>query len=377
MKNNKMIFAIVGIAIAIAIILIIFLLIVPTQCSKQNILTTETETTVTGQVQQETVSKESKQETATETKSEATTTKETTAETTAAKTTAAETTAKETAAATTTTATETTAAPAVAPTIKLEIYEGPIYLPADDIYYYRVKAVVTGIPAPTITFSKDDSGGAWGADKVQINLRSGQSYTLIAVAKSPAGVASDSMPLTIAELLTPEPTGSVTNYSATLHPSAIGYIVYPTGINTDSAIIGDSISNASVRGYFTFDISGLVGKNIVSVNLEIKTFRTLDDPLTTFLGRIEVDMIENYLPLGTEDWWPSGVIYSDNFNHDEEPLSVSNDLFKNAIQQRVDEGKNAYFWIWYYDPEKSDGDFRGDGREFTKDTITLKIKYTD
>ena len=88
-------------------------------------------------------------------------------------------------------------------------------------------------------------------------------------------------------------------------------------------------------------------------------------------------MIENYLPLGTEDWWPSGVVYSDNFNHDEEPLSVSNDLFKNAIQQRVDEGKNAYFWIWYYDPEKSDGDFRGDGREFTKDTITLKIKYTD
>jgi hypothetical protein len=373
MKNNKMIFAIAGIAIAIAIILIIFLLIFPTQCSKQNILTTETETTVTGQVQQETVSKESKQETATETKSEATTAKETTT-TTAAKTTAAETTAKET---TTATATETTAAPTVAPTVKLEIYEGPVYLPADDIYYYRVKAVVTGTPTPTITFSKDDSGGAWGTDKVQINLRSGQSYTLIAVAKSPAGVASDSISLVIAELLTPEPTGSVSNFITTVHPSAIGYIVYPTGINAASAIIGDSISNASVRGYFTFDISGLVGKNIVSVNLEIKTFRTLDDPLTTFLGRIEVDMIENYLPLGTEDWWPSGVIYSDNFNHDEEPLSVSNDLFKNAIQQRVDEGKNAYFWIWYYDPEKSDGDFRGDGREFTKDTITLKIKYTD
>jgi lipopolysaccharide export LptBFGC system permease protein LptF len=45
MKNNKMIFAVVGTAIAVVIILVIFLLIVPTQCSKQESLTTETETT--------------------------------------------------------------------------------------------------------------------------------------------------------------------------------------------------------------------------------------------------------------------------------------------------------------------------------------------
>ena len=84
------------------------------------------------------------------------------------------------------------------------------------------------------------------------------------------------------------------------------------------------------------------------------------------------------MPLGPEDWTPSCTnTYAAAFYHDEEPLSDSSDNFKNAIQQRVDEGKNAYFMIRYYNPESSDGDFREMVREFTKDTITLQIKYTD
>jgi len=82
------------------------------------------------------------------------------------------------------------------PTIKLEIYEGPTYNAADDICYYRVKATVTGSPAPKVTFSKDDSNGAWGSKKVQINLtKSSLSYTLTAKAKNSAGESTDSLTL--------------------------------------------------------------------------------------------------------------------------------------------------------------------------------------
>ena len=82
-----------------------------------------------------------------------------------------------------------------APTIKLEIYEGPTYVATDDICYYRVKAVVTGKPAPTVKFSKDDSSGAWGTKKAQVNIHRGETYTLKATAKNSEGEDTDSMTL--------------------------------------------------------------------------------------------------------------------------------------------------------------------------------------
>jgi hypothetical protein len=82
------------------------------------------------------------------------------------------------------------------PTIKLEIYEGPTYSAPEDICYYRVKATVTGSPAPKVTFSKDDSNGAWGSKKVQVNLtKSNPSYTLTAKAKNSAGESTASLTL--------------------------------------------------------------------------------------------------------------------------------------------------------------------------------------
>jgi len=88
------------------------------------------------------------------------------------------------------------AAKGTAPTIELKIYEGPEYSQADDVCFSRIEAVVTGDPAPTVEFSKDDSGGAFGSKKVQINLtKNNQSYTLTAKAKNSAGEASASIDL--------------------------------------------------------------------------------------------------------------------------------------------------------------------------------------
>jgi hypothetical protein len=77
-----------------------------------------------------------------------------------------------------------------APKINLEIYEGPKYSQADDLCFYRIEATVTGIPTPKVTFSRDDSNGALGLDKVQINLKRGETYTLEATATNSAGKAT-------------------------------------------------------------------------------------------------------------------------------------------------------------------------------------------
>lgn len=82
------------------------------------------------------------------------------------------------------------------PIIKLEIYEGPTYSAGDDICYYRVIAIVSGYPAPVVSFSKDDSSGVWGPLKTQVNLtRDKPNYTLTATAENSAGQATNSVNL--------------------------------------------------------------------------------------------------------------------------------------------------------------------------------------
>ena len=79
-----------------------------------------------------------------------------------------------------------------APTISLEVYEGPVYVQKDNICYYRIRVVTAGKPAPEISWSRDDSGGSLGSDKAQISLKDvNEKYTLEATAKNSAGTAKD------------------------------------------------------------------------------------------------------------------------------------------------------------------------------------------
>ncbi len=108
---------------------------------------------------------------------------------------AVQTTATEAMSTTVTSAMEETAASG-APTINLEIFEGPTYSAGDDICYYRVKATVTGNPAPAVSFSKDDSSGAWGKNKAQVNLKNGESYDLVVTAVNSVGAVTKHIVLT-------------------------------------------------------------------------------------------------------------------------------------------------------------------------------------
>ena len=84
----------------------------------------------------------------------------------------------------------------IEPGVELIIYEGPEYSEADGICYYRVQANVKGYPEPTVEFSRDDSGGAFGKNKTQINLYSSdESYTLIVMVENSSGIAEDSITL--------------------------------------------------------------------------------------------------------------------------------------------------------------------------------------
>ncbi|MCX6383241.1 MAG: hypothetical protein NTV16_01970 [Actinobacteria bacterium] len=145
--------------------------ITPTQESKETTVektTQESKETTVEETTQEETTKKIEKETTEETKKETTTKEETTATTTEPE----------------------------APTINLKIYEGPTYSAADDVCYYRIEAVVTGKPKPIVKFSRDDSYGAWGKYKVQINLKKDETYILIATATNSEGSSTATITLT-------------------------------------------------------------------------------------------------------------------------------------------------------------------------------------
>jgi len=83
-----------------------------------------------------------------------------------------------------------------APTIELEIYQDATYSESDSVCYYRIKAIVTGNPSPTVEFSKDDSLGVFGSKKAQVNLYDpSETYTLTATATNSEGSDTDSINL--------------------------------------------------------------------------------------------------------------------------------------------------------------------------------------
>lgn len=86
-----------------------------------------------------------------------------------------------------------TAAEEASPTVNLRVYEGPKYSAEDDVCYYRIEAIIGGNPLPDkAVFSKDDSHGAWGPFRAQVNLtRARPSYTLTATVSTTAGTDSN------------------------------------------------------------------------------------------------------------------------------------------------------------------------------------------
>jgi hypothetical protein len=82
-----------------------------------------------------------------------------------------------------------------APTIKLEIYDGPDYLESDNMCYYKLEATVTGIPDPEVEFVAGDNVKPLGSSRVEVGVDTGGSYSLTATATNSAGTATFSITL--------------------------------------------------------------------------------------------------------------------------------------------------------------------------------------
>jgi hypothetical protein len=151
-----------------------------------------------------------------------------------------------------------------APTISLEIYEGPTL--DGSICYYRVEATVTGSPNPTVSFSKDDSGGAWGSKKAQVNINNpGDTYTLTATATNSEGSATTSIALSWGCAI-PEPDPIEKNVDIGFDFGLSGFINVDSGAYQNATpVVGDNQINKPRIAYISFDISSISSLDDITI----------------------------------------------------------------------------------------------------------------
>lgn len=311
-----------------------------------------------------------------------------------------------------------------APTITLEIYEGPIYSSADDVCYYRIKAIVTGNPTPVVEFSKDDSGGSWGSKKVQINLGDpAETYTLTATATNSEDTATDSIALSwdcsmannppeIVEItlipgnyapgieysipvVVSDPDGDSLSYEwsvtggsilddtlnsmkwktfapgdydvtvivddgkggtdtktetvsfgslgiAPLSKSEWGHIIKDNSIcrnSTCKILVGDHMNNKPFRGFVSFDISGLAGRNVYDVVLTFGNPTQIGDP-ASLISEISVEIVDwGSDDLKLEDYFLLGTLPG-NFTNPN--FFCTNGSLAVQLQNAINSGKDRF-----------------------------------
>jgi hypothetical protein len=232
-----------------------------------------------------------------------------------------------------------------APTISLEIYEAE-YSSADGVCYSRVEAKITGKPTPTVEFSKDDSGGAWGSKKCQVNLNDpGDTYTLTAAATNSEGTANASINITWTCAETAEPPVIEETDSITADNSRSGYISgsAATSVGANLIYVGDNGSNDPVKGYLSFDISDISDLDDVIIRgagIEISGISMIGQPWDAG-DKMDIKVFEygNNLDYPA-DFAVGGVfITSINTSSGLSEFLFSSDSFRNELQKAVNDGK--------------------------------------
>jgi len=283
--------------------------------------------------------------------------------------------------------------PLEAPVISIFIYEGPLYSVADDVCYYRVASEVYGNPYPEVTWSKDDSGGALGWDKVQVNLHRGETYKLTATATNSVDTVTTSLTLTwgCGEGQVPEDTqvaattvseGSeaqvkIADLAPVYGESGTLFQDIEFGIDRLRFMVGDDSRNKNVRIFLSFNISSLRGADILDAVLIMDKPIKAGDP--SFFNEFWIQEIYwgQNLPSNEQFGSPGFLItkYPGNFNG---RIIHKSQTLIDYIQSDLDAQKTRFqIRLSFIGNVLSDNDNMSDIYKYSDPFVRLQIKYTN
>ncbi|MBN1299189.1 MAG: hypothetical protein JW997_05835 [Actinobacteria bacterium] len=272
------------------------------------------------------------------------------------------------------------------PGIILKIYEGPLYSEEDDVCFYRVEAIVQGNPVPDLKWSKDDSNGAWGKHKAQVNLtRSNPSYTLKATAANTEGTAVKTIDLSWgcgpAETKNDDDQDGLTEpeteiVSIPVYSDHTGYYIDPENpaiddvyFEGDSIIIGDAPVTADcavaapVSGFLTYEFSSLSGKNVKEASIKFDLDQEMGDV-----------SIFNKLIIMESDGSGWNTMHEIPQEQGGNFILKSSD-FTEFMQKRIDDEIFGLELMFRFDPYITDNDADWDAWKYNQSDITFKIEY--
>jgi len=272
-----------------------------------------------------------------------------------------------------------------APTISLAISEGPTYSEADDVCWYRVKATVTGNPAPTITWSQDFSSSSFGKKIAQVNLtRDNPNYTLTATATNSEGSTTDSIDLSWGcdgeEDVESIPEAESIVEDTTLNADALlsGYIIDGEGIVYTICASGDFNTNKQVKGYLSFDISELGGINVFDAELNIEHIIIEGNPAAISSSlNIKAYDYEDSLDFGDFAVGGTSIHTFDitTVGMGDSLVINNNDALINTLQDAINDGRHWYQLKFGLAGTVSNNDY-ADLIGFDYTFVTLTINYS-
>ena len=104
-------------------------------------------------------------------------------------------------------------------------------------------------------------------------------------------------------------------------------------------IVGDSVNNNPYRGFLSFDISSLAGKEVISAEMKFKQFHTYNNPYS-IIEKIRVEAI----------YWGTDLIELEDYNlqgvtlglFNIPPFTCSSTELVNALNQAIESGHDRF-----------------------------------
>jgi len=276
------------------------------------------------------------------------------------------------------------------PELSIFIYEGPIYSAADDVCYYRIASELYGNPYPELTWSKDDSGSAFGYDKVQINLKRGETYTLTATATNTEGTITRTIDLEWGcdvEEVAGDSGGddAVENENEILemnlplvNPETVTLFKYSNGgwgYNDSGIFPGEGLADeVTTMGFISIDITSLASTNLEDAVLTMNCLEIYGDTSAFnkfYIGslywgekRPGIEEYDSAINRKIAEYPSSG-----NGN-----ITCDNPVLKEEIQKAINQGKSRFQLKVYF--SGSNINDQRDGRYYSKSDIILAVKYS-